>query len=629
MRMMIAWGRSSLAIAVSLVLTMSVATQLIAALLRQHPALGEALIVVGGVKLYKPWQVLAWTVEWMPLSPWLGVLLTLLIGVCVLAALALAACVAAFAPRQEAWRWLACDFASWASMSQYGLLRGDGLAVGAVRRHALARHHLLYAPRGHALVLGDPVHTDAALIAAAASWRSALVVVSASGLGQRLGLQSALRFSPGRADAIAINPLLAIRGGAHAWSDALLLAEAFLRSEDRELVRSFAALALDALALAGPAASLAGIRQTLAAPERRLAEFCARWVDGAPHLEAHFGPASGELARIARFWRSEAEAALRRLRELDQRLRAFADGDLARAVEAHQVCFANLVAAHEARPLLIELPMGKEKAAAPLAAALLAQLVAACAPFADRDSLGRQKRCELLVVIDAAALDALIADPNPHALAHANDVQRPPLFDAAMRAAAAHGVRFVVQAACTRQVATLLSVAKSQLVDNAGSAFAAVAAIGPQTEASAAFASALAGQRALWRRWRHQGGLLARWLFPLWESGDAWIVAPETLRRAEAGDLLLLLAGLKPIRCRSLDVDESASTFLAGGDIAAAAHDWNTPSSATAVAAPSTGVADDAAPQPRIAAFKLRRALSRTAVPALRPGSATEIRRSL
>lgn len=37
-------------------------------------------------------------------------------------------------------------------------------------------------------------------------------------------------------------------------------------------------------------------------PQRRLAEFCARWADGArPDL----GPAAGELTRVARYWRRD------------------------------------------------------------------------------------------------------------------------------------------------------------------------------------------------------------------------------------------------------------------------------------------------------------------------------------
>lgn len=258
--------------------------------------------------------MLIWTAQWFAHDLWKALLhlgLTMLVALATFGWAALAQAIQPPTFRLRLWR---PGFERWDRMSQRGLLRGDGLALVGARRHLFARPEILRADTGHALLLGAAVHTDDALLAAAANWHGALVFIEARDLASRLPRQDVLRFAPGRSDAIAINPLLGVRGGAHAWSDALNLARGFLRSEDDMLVAGLAALALDTLTHAKPEArSLSGMRHALADPQRRLAEFCARWAERA---ESDLGPATGELTRIARYWRRDGEAALKTMRDI-------------------------------------------------------------------------------------------------------------------------------------------------------------------------------------------------------------------------------------------------------------------------------------------------------------------------
>ncbi|MBN8606446.1 MAG: hypothetical protein J0L81_05970 [Caulobacterales bacterium] len=613
---MTAWGRFVLVMAAAVALMLATATQFVAWAFGQHEALGEPLAMVGGVKLYAPWAALNWTARWILHDAWMALLHVALIVMASLAVFGLAALIAAIEPPTIALRLWRPGFERWGRMSQYGLLRDDGLALGGMRRHALSREHILRAPRGHALLLGAQVHTDDALIAAMASWRGALVLIEARDLSSRLPRRDVLRFTPGRADSIAVNPVLGIRGGVHAWSDALTLARGFLRSEDGVLSASFAALMLDTLAYApAPMRSFSGMRQALADPGRRLAEFCARWAET---VSTDLGPATGELTRIARYWRRDGEAALRLLRDIDIRLRLFADGDHALVTEGHQLRFADLVAGDEPASLIIQMPPGKERMTAPLVSALLAQLVAACALASDLDHLGRRKQRELLVVIEADALAALIADSKPAAAQWPGRPKALPLFDGPTCGTSERGVRFLVQAACASKASALIGADADDRGEEIREAFAAIAALGPQTEPSAAMAAALAGQVRVWKRWEHQAGRIWRWLLPRWERADAWVAAPEALQRAEAGEVLLLLAGMKPIHCRSLVSDRAAPAFRDIASLPRPPNDWEAPSASPTVGAPA------ALPMPEnteinlrapIGGSKLRRALTRRAAP--------------
>ena len=99
-------------------------------------------------------------------------------------------------PRIELRRGFTC----WDILGQHGLLGANGLALGAVRRHLLAKPELVSAPSGNVLIVGDPEHTDNALLSAISVWRGALVFVDARGLALRLQRKNIIRFAPGRAD---------------------------------------------------------------------------------------------------------------------------------------------------------------------------------------------------------------------------------------------------------------------------------------------------------------------------------------------------------------------------------------------------------------------------------------------
>lgn len=618
------WTRSAASVAGAVTVMLALATQIVAAAFGSHPGLGDPFASLFGVTLYAPWQVLVWTLDWLPRDLGVALILIMLVGITLLAAFGAAALLAAVEPTSLVLRLPRGRFERRAKLGDYGLLRDDGLALGAVARHELARPDFVRSSQGNVLMLGDPVHTDASLIAAVSCWRGALVVVEARDIASRFGRADVLRFAPGRADGVAINPLLGVRGGAHAWSDAMTLARAFMRSSEGMLVASFAALALDTLAHAKPEArSFAGMRQALADPSRRLAELCARWAEGASDL----GPATGELQRVARYWRSDGHAALRMLRDIDIALRLFADGDHAVATEGHQLRLADLVSGDGPTTLVIQMTPGREReASASLVSVLLAQLVAACAPSADLDQLGRVKKRDLLLVIEADALDALTAVAPSSALAQLPKQEPPPLLDVPMAFAHERGLRVLTQACSIADAAALIGVDDESLDGDLSAGFSAIAAIGPQTETSAAALAERAGIVEHWRRWPGQQSMLPRWLLPYWERGAAWAVTPGALRAATAGEGLLLIDALKPVWCRTLTCDAGKSAFVAAAALAPAPHDWDASPPPPAVQSKSAALAAPPAQQDlalppsgagQVSATKLRRALARRSAPEL------------
>jgi|CXWL01.1.fsa_nt_gi hypothetical protein len=622
------WARALIGVAAAITLMLALATQIVGAAFGYHPGLGDPIATVFGANLYAPWNVLIWTAQWTLRDLGMAFVHAALVAIALLAAFALAALMSAVEPTSFVIRPPRGRFERWAKLSQCGLLRGDGLALGAVRRLGLGRDYFVRCPHEHALMLGDPAHSDDALIAAVSSWPGALVIVAARDIASRLGRADVMRFAPGRADSIALNPLLGVRGGVHAWSDAMILARAFLRTTDGMLAASFAALVLDTLAHGLPSAcSFAGMRQALADPQRRLAELCARWADGASDLR----PASGELARVVRHWRRDGEAALKVFRDIDIALRLFADGDHALATEGHQLRLADLVGADGPMTLVVQVPPGREKgASASLASALLAQLVAACAQSPDLDQLGRIKRRELLLVIEADALEVLTAEASSSPPGQLPEKHPPPLMDETLSLAHQRGLRVLVQGRCISNAAALIR-ADGHSVDNVGVAFPAIAAIGPQTDASASALAERAGSVEYWRRWPGETRTIARWLLPYWERAAEWVVAPDALRSAPASDGLLLIDDLKPIRCRTLICDSGKSSFIAASTLPHAPHDWDVPSlppaplgkPAELAALPAVQTEPAANVATPLSGAKLRRALARRSAPGLASPSAS------
>lgn len=196
-------------------------TQMLARALGYAAALGPPLLDLGSLRLYAPFSLLSWSVSWAPVAPSLLVLSLCLSIVCALASYAVAIVFAKLEPialaEPSPWR----DLASWRELGHYGLLRDEGLALGAVRRHAWAKYRTVRSDARRCVFVGQSQHTDDAVLAALRSWAGSLVLVDARGaLAERLSREDVLRFAPGRSDAISINPLLALRTGLQAWNDA-------------------------------------------------------------------------------------------------------------------------------------------------------------------------------------------------------------------------------------------------------------------------------------------------------------------------------------------------------------------------------------------------------------------------
>ncbi len=584
------WARAALIGWVALTVFTGAATQLLAAIFSYAAQFGEPVAFWYGHPLYHPWRFLSWGLELTPVRPWIAFLCVLLAVTFVLAAfsvLVLARLLPLIAiPALRLRRGLA----RWDILRQRGLLGANGLALGAVRRHPWAKPGIVSAPSGNVLMVGAPEHIDGALLTAITTWRGALVFVDARGLASNLSRRNVIRFAPGRADGASYNPMLAIRGGAHAWADALLLARSFLQSSDGALTDAFAVLVLDQL-LTAPleCRNLASVRKRLADPHRALADICAAWAERQPSAPAPHC----EIARVVRFWRATPNATLTRFATIDAALALFADGAYAQATQAYQFRFADLVAGDGSEALVISLPSSDGQPAARLIAAMLAQLVAECAAAPDVDHLGRAKKRELLVVIDAdisAALSAFLAG-----------VWLVP--DHAPR----NVCRLLVQARC-------MSQAPHASID-------AIAAIGPQREATSAKLSELGGRIPVWRRLESSRPHWRNIVFPAWERSSRSIVPQEDLLGAGAEGTFLFLKGIAPIRARAVHVAARHTAFSNGAGLAPAAHAWTTPppmrveTPTQALATPAT--VQRAGGQPT--GEQIRKALTRKAPPTPMP----------
>lgn len=228
------------------------------------------------------------------------------------------------------------------------------------------------------------------------------MLVDARGeLQTRLGREGALRFSPNRGDCVAINPLLAIRGGAYAWEDARQLASAFLANTSavpQTAIDAFALLILDQL-LCAPleARTLACLRRRLIHPAKLVGELCGRWA-AAPQADA--APSIWEMVRVGRAQLAEPDEALTDFVRIDQALAIFADARLVNATSAHCLNWTDFITTPTPRTLVVSLEnMGVP--AAPLVRALLAQLATHHSSAGDAPPL--------MLVIEANATRLLVA----------------------------------------------------------------------------------------------------------------------------------------------------------------------------------------------------------------------------
>lgn len=550
-------------------------TQMMARALGYDASLGPRQLDLGSVHLYAPFSFLSWSVSWAPVAPSLLVLSFCLALVCGLAAYAVAIVFAKLEPialaEPSPWR----DLASWRELGHYGLLRDEGLALGAVRRHAWAKYRTVRSNTRRCVFVGQSQHTDDAVLAALRSWAGTLVLVDARGaLAERLGREDVLRFAPARSDAISINPLLALRGGLHAWNDARQLAGALLANTyevPRTAVDAFALLVLDQL-LCAPleARSLASLRHRLIDRAALLASLCSRW---SAEPKADEAPAIWEMVRVARAQRADPDRALTDFARIDQALAIFADARLASSTNAHHLNWAEFVSTPTPQTLVVSLEnIGPP--AAPLVQALLAQL----------------------------------------ATHHSSASEAPPL----MLAVEADAARLLVE----RLGATLPigsnskvliqspDIAHAECLIGAGQRASSIVAIGPQTNASAQSLSNRAGYCAVYgpipfeiHRWR-------RLLFPDWVRQEVERLPTAALKSASPSEAFLVAPDHKPARMAVL-VGGGATRFTAP-TATSAQHDWSAPP--TDSVRPPEPPADTVSPVlagPK--ATKLRRVLARTA----------------
>lgn len=551
-------------------------TQMLARALGFARQLGPALINLGDVRLYAPFSFLGWSFAWASVAPSLLVLSLCLTLVCALAAYAVSILVAKLEPitfaDRSPWRGLA----AWGELGHYGLLRDGGLAVGAVRRHALAKPHIVRSAARACVFLGKPEHTDDAVLAAIGACTGTLVLVEArTNLADRLGRRDVVRFAPGRSDTAPINPLLAIAGGPHAWDDARRLASALLvaRFAAPTAVDAFALLMLDQL-LCAPLAdrTLSSLRRRLTDSAILAGDLCARWT---PPPRPDAAPAIWEMVRVARTLRADPQQALVDFTSIDQALAGFADARLAHATDAHHLNLSEFVSAPAPQTLVLSLDV-VGVAAAPLVHAVLAQLAASAAS------------ADFLLVVEAHAA-RLLAETQRALLPRSPNTVR------------------LIQTADSAAAARMLGDAWSE---------SAIVAIGPQANADAELLSRRAGHCRVFRtlaraipRWR-------RLIFPTWIEQQVERLPPAALAAASPAEALLIAPAHKPVRMQVL-LGGGATQFIVPA--APAPHDWSAPPIDPLPAQADAGPVDLS--HPRNIATKLRRVLTRSVAKSAQTGA--------
>ncbi|MEZ5958638.1 MAG: hypothetical protein R3C27_15655 [Hyphomonadaceae bacterium] len=561
-------------------------TQTLARALDYTAALGPPLFDLGSLRLYAPFSFLSWSVSWAPVAPSMLLLSIGLALVCALAAYAVAIVFAKLEPiglaEPSPWR----DLASWRELGHYGLLRDEGLALGAVRRHAWATYRTVRSDARTCVFLGKPEHTDDAVLAALASWAGTLVLVDARGtLAERLGRKDVLRFAPGRSDAISINPLLALRTGPYAWNDARQLAGALLANTyevPQTAIDAFALLMLDQL-LCAPleARTLATLRHRLIDRAALVASLCSRW---SPEPKADATPAIWEMVRVARAQRADPDRALTDFARIDQALAIFADARLVSSTSAHHLNWADFISPPAPQTLVVSLGIIGPPAAS-LVEALSAQLATqhSCARDASPLMLAVEADAARLLVEQLGA--TLPVGPNTKLLFQANDI---------------------TQAEC---------------LIGASHRASSIVPIGPQTDASAESLSRLAGYCTVYGPISHEIHRWRRLLFPDWVKQEVERLPTTALESALPSDALLVAPDHKPVRMRVL-VGGGATCFMA--PTAPARHDWSAPP-ADSVRLPEPLAADTASPVlAGPTATKLRRVLARTATKPTNKGARTK-----
>jgi len=569
--------RTIVVAAIAFTLCCGLVTQMLARALSYASELGPGLVDLGGFRLYGPFSFLVWTFAWAPIAPTLFALALCIALVCALAAYAVAIVFAKLEPialaEPSPWR----DLASWREIGHYGLLQDEGLALGAVRRQPLANHRTVRSEASACVFVGKPEHTEDAVLAALASWRGTLVLVDARGrLAEKLGREDVFRFAPGRSDALSFNPLLAIRGGLHAWDDARRLAAALLTNTyatAETSIDAFALFMLDQLFCAPvEARTLVGLRRRLIDAAALVAELCRRWT---PEPGADAAPAFWEMVRVARAQRSEPESALADFARVDQALAAFADPRLAHATDTHQLNLAQFIAAPTPQTLALSM-----ESVGPPAPSLIQALLAQLAAHHD----GADRAQSLMVAIDADAARLLA--------------------ELGARLPLGPNTRVLLQTA---------DIDHAKRLFGAGQFASPIVAIGPQADASAESLSQRAGRCVVFaplpnavRRWRG--------IFPIWVKQEVDRLPANALTAALPSEAFLIAPDQKPVRMRVL-IGGGAARFVTAS--APASHDWTappvdapqqsqTPQTTTSVAAPGP------------AATKLRRVLTRAAA---KPGS--------
>jgi type IV secretory pathway TraG/TraD family ATPase VirD4 len=411
---------------------------------------------------------------------------------------------------------------------------------------------------GHRLVLGAGEAADDAFIAAASAWPDALVFVDTRGLAHRLHRTDVVRVAPGRSDSAQLNPLLAIRRGPHAFRDASLLAAGLIgATATGETIAGFAALMLDHLHAAPPEArTLAGLRRRLLDRDATL-----RALAGAAQTQAPDGAMQPppEIARLARHWRADPEAAHRVFAEAERALAPFQDGRLAEAtvrLDLH-LCDA---ASEGPRTILLEAPPGEGARYGPVLAALVGQLVAQLTDALETDTFGRRKARRVLVALD-----------NPAAIGFV------PLLAARVAVAPRCGLELLVRARTASQGAALVDA------DASLDAYDAVAVCGPLDDASADVVSACSGPRAVLRLRSGTGGSW-RYLLPVIEIGASPRLEALQLERASEEDAVVVMRTLGPVKMHAL-AQPPPGLRLSTGPLAPPPHDW---SGAAVVQAPAS-----------------------------------------
>ncbi len=559
----------------------ALATQTLAQVFRNQPALGSPALLVGEYALYWPWSVLVWSGRWADAYPRPFALAHLiLISGAALTVIATAVVMNGAAPRVR--RHGADGWGRFADAEKAGLFAPTGCVLGKLDGETLAYHGA-----GHVLLVGASRsgkgrgHVVPTLLA----WPHSTLVLDIKGEladgDERLGfpgtagfrerLGPVLRFAPTQALSARFNPLFEVRRGVNEVRDVQNIVEIIVdpagdgRSADfwdRSAKQVLVGLILHVLyAETDHRKTLAIVREKLRdldaqAQLMRLVLHRRSPTTGQPEVHP-------EVLHAAESFLSGEERVRSGIKATAESFFGIFADPLVAANTAHSDFRVGDLMCHE-RPvcLFIQPPPSDAARLMPLMRLLLNQITRALMESQTEDAGGRPKRNDLLLLLDEFP-----------------QLGRLPFFESAMGAFAGYGLKAYLVCQSLNHIARAYG-RDSVIIDNCH----VVTAFAATDVETAKTISAMAGER--WEVLEQESISRPRSMLGPRRGSTTFreerrpLMLPGDVRRLANDEEIIFVAGQKPIRAKKLKFDEepvfSSRLCLASRAraVLSTAHDW-------------------------------------------------------